>query len=195
MYYDAKVTRRRPAEFKYCDVEDLASVGTDLRECGLTLQFMPGRLRALFRSTPEMDEFLLDEPLDIGKWRREAFALEEAVAVDAEADDTDRMTLADLQERNRNDLAAYQMVYLVGDLLVAWVLIKPLTDLERRRAERAMERLIEYSSAPQYRKGQVLGDPLTDAMRPIYEDQGLMLRFARAGGLPAIFEDWVCYRF
>lgn len=142
-----------------------------------------------------MDEFLLDEPLDIGKWRREAFALEEAVAVDAEADDTDRMTLADLQERNRNDLAAYQMVYLVGDLLVAWVLIKPLTDLERRRAERAMERLIEYSSAPQYRKGQVLGDPLTDAMRPIYEDQGLMLRFARAGGLPAIFEDWVCHRF
>lgn len=182
---------RRSPEFRFCDVQEISTVGLDLHECGLTLQLMPGRLRALFRATPEMDMFLLEETLDIGPWRTAAFERSEAVAADPESTDDDRMAMADIEEKAGNDLAAYQMIYFIADVVVGWMLIKPVTELERRRVTRAIDRLVEYSSAPLYRKSQALGDPLTDAMTPIYANKTLLVRFAQAGGLPALFDDWV----
>ncbi|GJE88210.1 zinc finger MYND domain-containing protein [Phanerochaete sordida] len=190
IYYDARLSGRKPAEFKYCDIQDISDVGLDLHECGITLQLMPTRLRALFRLAPDMDTFLLDEPLDLGKWRNEAFAATEAVAADPESNDDDRMTAFDKEDKAGKDLSAYQMAFFVGDILVAWVLLSPLDSTEERRAARAMERLVEYSSAPPYRKGQALGDSLTDAMRPLYGNTPALVRFAQAGGLPSLFDDW-----
>ena len=172
-------------------MQDISSVGLDLHECGLTLQLMPARLRALFRHAPDMDAFLLDEPLDLGKWRKEAFAQTEAVAADPESNDDDRMGSFEVEDKAGKDLAAYQMVFFVGDLLVAWLLLSPVDAQEEKRAQRAMERLVEYSSAPEYRKAQALGDSLTDAMRPLYTTKPVLVRFAQAGGLPALFDDWV----
>ena len=191
VYYDAKLSNRKPLEFKYCDVQDISRVGLDLHECGLTLQLMPGRLRALFRYATTMDAFLLEEPLDLGKWRAESFARNEAIAADDEASDDDRMKAADLEQTAGGDLAAYQMSFFMGDVLVAWLLVTPLDDVEERRAQRAMEKLVEYACSPPYRKTQALGDALTDAMQPVYTNLTVLLRFAHAGGLPALFDDWV----
>lgn len=190
VYYDAHFTKIKTQEFKYCDVKDIADVGLDLHECGLTLQFTPARLRALFRNAPAMDDFLLEERLDVGKRRIEAQKLNDAVKADPESEDDERMHAGELEDSAGNDLAAYHMSYLVGDLLVAWLLIHPADDAEARRAEKAMARLVEYSTLPLYRRA--LGDPLTDAMRPVYWDRKLLVRFAHAGGLPALFDDWVC---
>lgn len=191
VYYDAKLSGRKPAEFKYCDLQDISKVGLDLHECGLTLQLMPGRLRALFRHALAMDTFLLEEPLDLGKWRTHSFARNEAVAADIESTDDDRMDACELEEKAGHDLAAYQMSFFVGDVLVAWLLLSPADAAEERRAARAMEKLVEYACSPPYRKGQALGDALTDAMRPVYTTRTVLLRFAHAGGLPALFDDWV----
>lgn len=155
---------------------------------------MPARLRALFKYAPDMDAFLLDEPLDLGKWRVESFARNEAVAADPESTDEERMAACELEEQAGQDIAAYQMSFFVGDVLVAWLLLSPVDEQEERRAERAMARLVEYACSPPYRKGQALGDALTDAMRPVYTTRSVLLRFAQAGGLPALFDDWVRWR-
>ncbi|GJE88217.1 zinc finger MYND domain-containing protein [Phanerochaete sordida] len=190
IYYDAKITGRKPSEFKYCDVQDISSVGLDLHECGVTLQLTPPHLRALFRDAPDMETFLFEEPLDLGPWRQAAFALREAVASDPESTDEDRDEAYQIAERAADDFAAFQLGFFIGDLLVAWILLAPVDSAEERRARRAMERLVEYSSAPQYRKGEVFGDSLTDAMHPVYANKLALVRFAQAGGLPALMDDW-----
>ncbi|OBZ75782.1 hypothetical protein A0H81_04992 [Grifola frondosa] len=162
IYYDAKLSGRKPVEFKFCDAADLSDVGLDLHEMGIYLQLSPARLRALLRSAPDIEKFLIDEPLDIGKWRLDAQRATDAVNADPESDDDDRMGLIDLEDTSSDDLAAYQMVYFIADLLVAF--------------------LVMWRTA--------LGDSLTDAMRPIYWNQDVMVHFAHAGGLPALFGDW-----
>lgn len=192
VYYDAQLSGRKTAEFKYCDKENIDEVGLDLRQCGLTLQLTPGRLRALFRYAPAMDAFLFMEPLDLGRWRAEAFARGRVVAADLESTDEDRMAAGALEDRAQADLAAYQMSSFVTDVLVAWLLVSPLDSAEQDRATKAMGRLVEYASSPRYRDVQALGDALTDALRPVYESPDILVRFAHAGGLPALFNDWVC---
>ncbi|KAI0074673.1 hypothetical protein K474DRAFT_1665108 [Panus rudis PR-1116 ss-1] len=188
VYYDARMTGKKTAEFKYCDVEKLTDVGLRLHRIGLTLQLDPRRLRALFDDAPEMDKFLLDEPLDVGKWRQEAQDATDACKADPEADDDDRMAAMELEDNSGADLAAYHMSYFVGDVLVAWLLVDPVNEAEKRRTKRCMERIVEYSTEDIYRRA--LGDALTDAMRPIYWSQPVLVRFAQAGGLPALFGDW-----
>ncbi|KAI0074672.1 hypothetical protein K474DRAFT_1665106 [Panus rudis PR-1116 ss-1] len=188
VYYDARITGQKKSDFKYCDVRKLTDVGLDLHEIGVTLQLSPSRLRALFENSPEMDSFLLDEPLDVGRWREEAQKAEDACKNDPEADDDDRMAAGDLEESSDEDLAAFHMAYFVGDVLVAWLLLNPLNEDERRRSERCMQRVVEYSTEPIYRRA--LGDAMTDTMRPLYWSQPLLVKFAHAAGLPALFGDW-----
>ncbi|OBZ66296.1 hypothetical protein A0H81_13816 [Grifola frondosa] len=185
VYYDAKLSGRKPVEFKFCGAEDLSDVGLDLHEMGIYLQLSPVRLRALLRSAPDIHKFLIDEPLDIGKWRLDAQRATDAVNADPESDDEDRMGLIDLEDTSSDDLARYQMVYFVADLLVAFLVIPAVDGTERRRADRAAARLVEYSTMQMWRTA--LGDSLTDAMRPIYWNQDVMVRFAHAAGLPALF--------
>jgi len=99
------------------------------------------------------------------------------------------MRAIELEESSGKDLAAYRLVFFIADLLVAFVCMYPVDDAEKRRAERAMAKLVEYSTSPMHRVA--LGDNLSDSMRPIYWSERLTIRFAHAGGLPALFDDWV----
>ncbi|KAL6308523.1 hypothetical protein BKA93DRAFT_866499 [Sparassis latifolia] len=188
VYYDAKLSGRKPAEFKYCDAKDIHDVGLDLHRAGVYLQLSPARLRALFSAAPDIEAFLLDEEIDIGKWRLEAQEVSDAVDADPESDDNDRERVMELEDSSGSDLAAYHMVYFVADLLVAFVLIPPVDITERRRAEWAMGRLVQYSTLPMWRRA--LGDPLTDTLRPLYASKESLVRFAHAGGLPSLYDDW-----
>ena len=192
VYYDARLSGRKTAEFKYCDMQDINDVGIYLRQCGLTLQLNPARLRAVFRYAPSMDAFLFEELLDLGRWRAESFARNRAVAADPESTDEERMAAAELALEAEKDLAAYHLSFFVTDVLVAWLLISPLDSSEEDRAKKAMETLVKYAASPRYREGHVLGDALTEALRHVYESPDLLVRFAHAGGLPALFNDWVC---
>lgn len=197
VYYDAKLSGRKHPEFKFCDVQNIDDVGIDLHKCGLTLQLMPSRLRALFRNAPEMDAFLFEEPLDIGRWRAEANRDLEMVGDAPDATDDDREVAMEAYERASEDLAAAHMTLFIGDVLVGCLLLTPVDADEARRAERALGLLVDYSCQPHYRLHNVLGDYLTEAMLPVYTTPSILLRFANAGGLPALFTDWVsdthCY--
>ena len=191
VYYDAKTSNKRTAEFKYCDYKDIEDTGVDLHELGLTLQYTPGRLRELFQHAPEMDKFLLDEPIDVGALRERAYARAMAVHDDPESTDDDRFALGDLEDAAGNDLAAYQMVFFMADVFVGLLLLPPADAVERRRAGRVMERYVEYATKPVYRHHDAFGDALTTCSRPMYSSPVLSLRFARAGGISLMFEDWV----
>jgi len=78
--------------------------------------------------------------------------------------------------------------FFFGDVLSAWLLVKPLDDVEKQRVDRAAERLVEIYTNPLYKNA--LGDSLTDPMFAIYRDQQAMVRFARRGGLVPLFNDW-----
>lgn len=191
VFYNAKTSERKTAEFKYCDYKDIEDIGLDLHELGLILQYTPGRLRELFQYAPEMDKFLLDEPIDIGDLRKQAHARDIAVHDDPESTDDDRMEAGDSEQAAMEDLAAYQMVFFMADVFVGWLQIAPADAVERRRIERVMEKYVEYATAPMYRHHDVFGDALTTCSRPMYSSPVLSLRFARAGGLPLLYEDWV----
>ncbi|KAJ7593529.1 hypothetical protein C8J56DRAFT_1162352 [Mycena floridula] len=60
---------------------------------------------------------------------------------------------------------------------------------EKRWAKKAMKRLVHWSTDSNIRDS--LGDPLTDSMRPIYWSKPLLIKFAQAGGLAALFGDWI----
>ncbi|CCM03023.1 uncharacterized protein FIBRA_05140 [Fibroporia radiculosa] len=134
-----------------------------------------------------MGAFLLDEPLDIGKWRKDAHDTKIAVDADPESDDDDRMHSIEMEDVAGKDLAAYHMVFFVADLLVSLALIHPNNVAEKTRRKRAMAKIVEYSTCPMHRLA--LGDNLTDSMRPLYWMEKVIVRFAHAGGLPALF-DW-----
>ncbi|KAL4245905.1 hypothetical protein ABKN59_009568 [Abortiporus biennis] len=185
VYYNARMTGRKPAEFKYCDVEDIYDVGLKLHRIGLTLQLTPSRLRALWASAPDLDKFLFDEDFDIGEFRIQSQKLKDAVNADPEAEPSEKSTVSEYVYKAGDGLCAYQMAYMIGDLLVAWIIIDPFTEVEKRRSDRALQVLVKYSASPLHRS--TLGDPLTDAMTPIYTNQKYLVRF----GLPALFDDWV----
>ena len=125
VFYDAKITGRKPAEFNFCDVEDMNKVGVDLHECGATLQFMHDRFRALFRHAPDMDAFILDEPLDVGRWRTAVYEKEQALKADPETTFDDKWAMNDEEDLADSDFAAYQMVYFVGEVLATWITLAP----------------------------------------------------------------------
>lgn len=192
VFYDAKISRRKTVEFRFCDYKDIDDVGPDLHEMGLTLQLTPGRLRALFKHAPDMDAFLFEEPIDLGNARISAFARKQAVDADPESTDDDRVKAGQLEDQAQNDLAAYQMIFFVTDLLMGWLVISPADAIERRRASRALQRFVELSTAPLYRHNDAFGDALTTCSRPVYALDSLAVKCARAGWLPAMFDDWVC---
>ncbi|KAL6308521.1 hypothetical protein BKA93DRAFT_822263 [Sparassis latifolia] len=145
VYCDTKITGHKPVEF-----------GAPLPAAQTLVLF------------PDIEAFFLDEKLDIGKWRLEAQEASDAVDSDPEDEDEDedeeRALL--LQKKSMEDLAASHMVCFVADLLVALVLISPVDNNERQRADRAMERLVKYSTLLVWRNA--VGSLLTDAMLPLY---------------------------
>ncbi|KZP23150.1 hypothetical protein FIBSPDRAFT_737762 [Athelia psychrophila] len=185
VYYDAAVTNKRSSEFKLCDIEEISDIGLAIHEVGIFLQLSPSRLKALVTAAPDLETFIVDEPLDVGKWRLRAETKKQAVEADIESTDDDCESYMETEDKAGKDCAAFQMAFLYGDLLVAFIMHP---DLGARAPDRAMQKLVEISTSAFWRFA--LGDPLTDAMRPVYWTPKLLLKFAHAGGLPALIGDW-----
>lgn len=170
----------------------MTDVALNMHEVGLYLRLRPTRFHAILRA-PAADgfgtvaDFVLADPLDVGAARVRAQARLDAVARDAEADDGARAGAEDAEDRAAGDLAAYQFGFFVGDVLVACATHAAPADADL--GERAMERLVELSTRALYR--QALGDALTESMKAVYCETKLLLPFARLGGLPALYGDWV----
>jgi len=144
-------------------------VSITLHKVGLYLQLDPSRLRSFMAAGgADVEKLVLDEPLDIGSWRKIAGKLDKQLKNDEEADDDDREEVGIISDKASEDLAAHMMVWFFADVNVAFLLNEPLNEKEK----------------------EWVGDPLTDSMRPIYWDQKALVRFSHAGGLGALYGDW-----
>ncbi|KAJ7142896.1 hypothetical protein C8R44DRAFT_761356 [Mycena epipterygia] len=191
VFYDFVVGNRQHPDMIFCDWDAMFDVGITLHEIGLCLQLDLPRLRAAMAGGgKELETFLLDDELDIGAYRKAAVLIEQQVAADVESEDADRMAAGEVDEMAQKDLAAHVMSWFYGDISVAFILNETSTSdaNEKRWARKAMARLVHWSTSSTYR--QTLGDPLTDAMRPIYWSIPILTKFGRAGGLGALFGDW-----
>lgn len=165
-------------------------VSVSLHRVGLYLQLDPRRLKAFMNAGGrDAETLVLDEPLDIGQWRVIATKLEKEVENNEEADDDDRERVGQISEQATEDFAAHMMSWFFADMNVAFLLNDPQNDREREWARKSAERLVRWSTSDTWR--DVLGDPLTDSMRPIYWDEKALVRFSHAGGLGALYGDWV----
>ncbi|KAJ7261054.1 hypothetical protein C8J57DRAFT_1471511 [Mycena rebaudengoi] len=192
VYYDFVVAKRPHRDLVFCDWEKMFDVGITLHRVGLCLQLDPPRLRAaMAEGGKELETFLLEDALDVGEFRATAIAIEEKVAADVEAEDEDREIAGDIDDAAQKDLAAHILSWFYGDISVAFILNeKPDSDAaEKRWARKALKRLVHWSTSATMRLA--LGDPLTDAMRPIYWSMPVLTKFGQAGGLGALFGDWV----
>ncbi|TDL29013.1 hypothetical protein BD410DRAFT_391 [Rickenella mellea] len=189
VFYDYTMSRTETPDLKYCDFPQVFDVIFTLHQVGLYAQLDPSRLQAMMaEGGTDMETFLLNEPLDVGPWIRYAHHVEQDVEQDQEADGDDWSKANDVGKLANEDGAAHSLIWLIGDLNVAFLLGQPTNNDESRWAGKAMKRLIKWSTDPFYKK--VLGDGLTDAMRPIYWNASLLVKFSRAGGIAALYADW-----
>lgn len=195
VFYDFHVGQRQHPDLVFCDWKKMSDVGITLHRIGLALQLDPPRLRlAMSAGGKELETFLLDDELDIGDFRKAAILIERRVTADVESEDADRMTAGEIEDAAEEDMAAHVMSCFLGDLMVAFILNasnnNPESSTEEKRwASKAMMRLVHWSTSETLRSA--LGDPVTDAMRPIYWSTPLLIKFSQAGGLGALFGDWV----
>lgn len=191
VFYDCKVKKVQTHELlTYCDFTTIFDVSMKLNQIGLYLQLDPPRLRALMAAGGKgLETFVLDEPLDIGPYRQELSRINKILEDDEEADDEDREAVQTIDDLATQDLAAHIMVWFFANLHVAFVLNEPRSDAERTWKEKALKRLVKWSTSLTWR--DVLGDPLTDAMRPIYWNKYALVAFSHAGGLASLYGDWV----
>lgn len=192
IYYNWQVTEERTADLKYCDFDDVGDVSIPLHELGLTLQLDRRRLKAVIDAGgAEFERVVLDMAPDIGPWREAAMNYEDELRKSEEADDGDRDDAQDLQDKADEDLAAYATVWFYGDLHVAFIMGTPTTEDEKRRAKKALKRLVFWSCNKKMRL--IFGDCLTDSMRSIYGTPELLVKFCQVGGLAALIGDCVRY--
>ncbi|KAJ7614447.1 hypothetical protein FB45DRAFT_936963 [Roridomyces roridus] len=192
VYYNFIVARQADDDLVFCDWETIFDVGITLHQVGLCLLLDPPRLRAVMAGGgKELESFLLDEELDVGAFRVAAIQVEKIVEADPESEDADRVASSKLERAAEADLAAHTMAWFMGDLAVAFFLNeKDDSDADEKRwAAKATKRLVHWSTSPTLR--DAIGDPLTDAMRPIYWTTTALVKFCQAGGLGALFGDWV----
>ncbi|CAK5284653.1 unnamed protein product [Mycena citricolor] len=192
VYYDFRVARRQHADLVYCDWGAMSDVGITLHRLGLLLQLDPSRLRAaMARGGPQLEQLLLEDDMDIGSFRKMAVAIRQRVVADVEAEDSDREIAGELEDKADGDLAAHVLSWFYGDVTVGFIIMGRTSGdaAEKRWASKAMKRLVLWSTHPTYRA--TLGDALTDAMRPIYWSKPLLTEFGQAGGLAALFGDWI----
>ncbi|KAK7042716.1 MYND-type domain-containing protein [Favolaschia claudopus] len=192
VFYDFHVGKRLHPDLTLCDWPQMFNVGITLHQVGLCLQLDPPRLRAAMDvGGRELETFLLDDELDVGGFRKAALLIEKRVAADVEAEDSDRMAAGEAETAAEKDLAAHVLAWFLGDVAVAFVMQEHAgsADDEKRWASKAMDRLVHWSTSKTLRL--TLGDTLTDAMRPIYWSTPLLIEFSHAGGLGALFGDWI----
>ncbi|KAJ7154858.1 hypothetical protein C8R43DRAFT_1186165 [Mycena crocata] len=192
VFYNFTVGQRMHPDLMFCDWEKMFDVGLTLHQVGLCLQLDPPRLRAIMAGGgPELEAFLVDDELDIGDFRKAAVLIEKRVAADVESEDADRIAAGEIEDRAEDDLAAHVVSWFYGNLSVAFILNEnDQSDVDEKRwARKALARLVHWSTSSTCRLA--LGDPITDAMRPIYWSKPALTKFSQAGGLAALFGDWV----
>ncbi|TFK50998.1 hypothetical protein OE88DRAFT_1630807 [Heliocybe sulcata] len=189
IYYNVRMGEKKPAEYKYCDAQNVNDIGLKLHEAGLFLQLTPARLRALLDTAPDMETFILDEPLDVGKYRAYAAERDALFNSDADIDIEERERILEEYDISGSDQAGYQMMFFIADVCVTLVTIPVKDKKDKVRAEKAMRRLIEWSTVKMYR--DAFGDALTDAMSPLYKRNKYLVKFCQAGGIGALIGDWV----
>ncbi|KAJ7714155.1 hypothetical protein B0H16DRAFT_1435632 [Mycena metata] len=192
VFYNFKVGQRIHPDMVFCDWRQTFDVGLTLHQVGLCLQLDPPRLRAVMEAGGrELEVFLLDEEMDVGDFRKAAMLVEQRVAADVEADASEHVAATNIEQAAGKDLAAHVMAWFYGDVSVAFILNEGAdsTPDEKRWAQKAMKRLVRWSTSATLRGS--LGDSLTDTMRPIYWSTAVLTRFCQAGGLAALFGDWV----
>lgn len=192
VFYDFYVGERPHVDLVFCDWEKMFDVGITLHRVGLCLQLDPLRLRAAMTAGGrELETFLLDDDLDVGDFRKAAMEIERRVAADVESEDADRMAASELASKAEKDIAAHVMSWFFGDIMVAFILNEHSGSGadEKRWASKAMARIVHWATSDTLRT--TLGDTLTDAMRPLYWSTPVLIKFSHAGGLGALFGDWV----
>ncbi|KZT37810.1 hypothetical protein SISSUDRAFT_1048025 [Sistotremastrum suecicum HHB10207 ss-3] len=202
-YTDGLIHARKSPDLAFCDFELLYDVAFPLHHIGMLLQLDPPRFQDLLTTCGlEMDLLVLDEPLDIGAARLMAMENEsiEPFSVDTLADHFSQLEIApsnqDAAEMGGRDIPAYATVLFYGNLLMAYLLLPPDTEDNKRRRAKAMSRIVQWSSSMVL--PQVIKDALADCIRPIYWDQALCREFCLKGGLSAIvrhlvsgeYRDW-----
>lgn len=120
---------------------------------------------------------------------KQAHNAAQALLEDPEPNDSESVSVAELEVSADDDLAAFEMVPFVADVLVAFIQIPAHDNADKRRKGKALKRLVEFSTCPLHRSA--LGDYLADSMRPLYGSDKLTQDFVAAGGLPALVFDWV----
>ncbi|KAJ7165351.1 hypothetical protein C8R46DRAFT_997789 [Mycena filopes] len=192
VFFDFIVGERTHPDMIFCDWKQLFDVGLSLHQVGLCLQLDPPRLRAVMEAGGrELEVFLLDDELDVGDFRKAAILIEQRVAADVEAEDAERLAASEIEQAAGKDLASHIMAWFYGDMSVAFILNEHTGSGadEKRWAKKALDRLAHWSTSVTLRA--TLGDSLTDAMRPIYWSTPVLTKFCQAGGLAALFGDWV----
>jgi hypothetical protein len=202
VYYNHRVTSRLNAEDRatmltFCDFSTVYDVSSRLYKIALYLQLDPPRLETLMKSgKQDVENLLLVEDLDYGPYRRHFAKMNKLASKDDETDDNDRERLGEMEDLAMKDLAAYVMTWFFGTLNVAFVVIASDPSYADKSSlpwtkwrELAVNRLVKWTTNVLWR--DVLGDPMTDAMRLIYWDKRALVEYAHAGGLAALFGDWV----
>ena len=199
VYYDFRVNQSLPPEgllilANFCDFTSVYDVSSTLHKVALYLQLDPPRMEALMTAgQDDIVKVLLEEELDYGPYRKELTRLNKKLEKDQETDDDDREYRQLFEDTATKDLAAYAMTWFFGTSNVAFVInvdaYKNSSLPWTKWKEMAVKRLVKWTTHALWR--DVLGDPMTDAMRPIYWDTNGLVQFAHAGGLAALFGDWV----
>ncbi|KAK7685948.1 hypothetical protein QCA50_010758 [Cerrena zonata] len=191
IFYDCQIGQKAHPDLLLCDWPQVFDVGLELHKIALYLSLDRPRLLAVMDGAgAEFETFVLEDPFDVGQYRLIAQALQEAVAKDEEADDDDRMDAGEVESKAGGDLAAHLMGWFYGDLHTALILNEPDgNEKEKKWARKAMKRLVFWSTNHVMR--DVVGDSLTDAMKPIYWYKEPLIRFCQAGGMAALIGDWV----
>ncbi|KZS89670.1 hypothetical protein SISNIDRAFT_458617 [Sistotremastrum niveocremeum HHB9708] len=196
IFYDFKVGHLRTPDLSHCDFPELFDVAYGLHEIGLTIQLDPSRLKALMDAAgPEIERVILDEGLGIGRFRELAKQYEaeksesEQHRTSAFWSHTDgRGNSQMIKDRADRDLAAYASVYFYADIMIALLLDRSGNSGDHRTwRSKAMKKIVHWSSDEEFR--HLFGDCLSDAMRPIYWDQQLLVEFCGEGGLASLIKD------
>ncbi len=122
-------------------------VSITLHKVGLYLQLDPSRLRSFMAAGgADVEKLVLDEPLDIGSWRKIAGKLDKQLKNDEEADDDDREEVGIISDKASEDLAAHMMVWFFADVTSRSCSTSPST---RKKRSGLRSLLADWSSGRQ----------------------------------------------
>lgn len=102
------MAKKQSPDLKFIDFDQIYDVALKLHHVSLYLQLDPPRLRALMSAAgQDIESFIIDDPLDLRPYRREADNMRKVIEYDEEAGDSDREGLQEIEDVAHQDLAAH----------------------------------------------------------------------------------------